>query len=357
MLENFGRFSGETNYHPPALWFYLPVLSYGLAPWVVFLPPALTTALEHEGKQRLPDGQTAPWNAGFCLFYRCRFCIHVSRENTAFLLYSAGIRRNGRAHRHNMRPLDPGAFHWRRHLFMAQVRHRPPFLPCLDWLAPQAALQQLASPAESAAISTIAVAGLLAFSVGLVAQYAMLKAHRVELSLVTLAVSCAIAMTLLAPVAFDFSFRKMNLDLQTIATRLCGTSTQVVVYKSFNPSLMFYLRRPIDFLFEPKLLEKAGAGPVKKPRHLFVITRDKDSQELLSLYSDNMRLVDAQGHWRVFETTGLSAYKQQPLWMLYQYCFERLVKGKDKYGPMVVPYSAGLPRIRHLRPMQATPPH
>lgn len=41
VFENLGRFEGSTVFRNREPWFYLPVLAYGFAPWVLLLPPAL----------------------------------------------------------------------------------------------------------------------------------------------------------------------------------------------------------------------------------------------------------------------------------------------------------------------------
>jgi len=62
--ENLGRFSGKQEYHDASsFWFYLPVLLFGLLPWVAFLPHAVARWQWAPATRRGQLVQWALWSA------------------------------------------------------------------------------------------------------------------------------------------------------------------------------------------------------------------------------------------------------------------------------------------------------
>lgn len=368
LFENFGRFNGETNYAAPKIWFFLPVLGYSFLPWLVFLPPALKQAFA--GKKLLAqsnaavgattagsqsdsasiDAQAASADKrqrGMLVFacWASAVFVFMSLSRTQLSYY--------------ILPMYTGAAAIVGLLLDQYITRFRATGEKSSWYAvvsPLAALVGAAGgigglvyimrfEALPAGLRAMGMAGCAALLLGTALQ-AFVGRKNLEKGIYMLIAACIFSCALLAPVGYHIGWENANGDLQRLLGRTNGTLKQLAFYKSFNPSAMFYCRRPIDFLFDKRLFLKTDNMAGTRDYRMYCLVQDKDVKDLLELYGDRMTLMDKEGRWSKYEMHNLTPHHQEPLWMLYKYCYENLVKEKDKFGPVGVPYGAGVP-IRH----------
>ncbi|MGH9549309.1 MAG: hypothetical protein ACRD3W_08040, partial [Terriglobales bacterium] len=191
----------------------------------------------------------------------------------------------------------------------------------------------------SADLIVLGLAACAVFWVGMTMQYALLRSDRVRSCINVLVGTFALVTALAAPAVFDVTYRFMQSDLYNITMEAKQRTGFTVVFRSFNPSVMFYLQRPTNSIFDERKfkINENATQPV------FIITQQKDGDRLIAKFPQNVHVLDKQGNWCLFLGTHMTVREQETLETLYTYCMDNIVTEKDKWGPATVPYAAGIP--------------
>lgn len=351
IYENLGRFAGRTNLGKAVWWYYLPVIGYGFAPWILVLPFAGFSILK-TGLRRKPAAQE-----GFT---------EEKDRRSLFLLY---------------------LFVWSltEFLFFSCSKTKmdtyilpsfAPFAVCVavkiqEWLvagnAPAA--QSRAAKVGKAVFNTSAVLGFLLLIGGPIASCILVKTDivgkislalasallaaglilssryykhgKIEQSVVAVALGFALAAGLCQPVGFQIGSKKRWDDLKLIASHLKDKDADIAIFNTFKPAAMFYARAPIDSFFHPHQLKKAEPGTAGRPQ--LVIVSDKVVDRLISRPWVNLKLIERSGEWAVYEAVGARLERNLTLEEVFNKpkALEMAVSGKAEWGPLTVPYAAG----------------
>ncbi len=351
IYENLGRFAGRTNLGKAVWWYYLPVIGYGFAPWILALPFAGFSILK-TGLRRKLSAQ-----AGFS---------EEQDRRSLFLLY---------------------LFVWSltEFLFFSCSKTKmdtyilpsfAPFAVCVavkiqEWLAAwnDPATQNRAAKVGKAVFTTSAILGFLLLiggpiascilvktdilgkvslalasallAAGLILSSRYYKQGKIEQSVVSVALGFALAAGLCQPIGFQIGSKKRWDDLKLIATHLKDKDADIAIFNTFKPAAMFYARAPIDSFFHPHQLKAAEPGAGGRPQ--LVIVNDKVVDRLISHPGVNLKLIERSGEWAVYEAVGSCLERNLTLEEVFNKpkALDMAVSGKAEWGPLTVPYAAG----------------
>ena len=350
LYENFARFAGHTNLGKAVWWYYLPVIGYGFAPWIVLLPFVAYSIV------------------------RAKFEKHADKTDVVFA-YAGG----------NKQQFLFYLFIWSltEFLFFSCSRTKldtyilPSLAPCAvclgiqveDWLK---ASETSAEDAKSlkvgkAFIGAAFVLGILILFGGPVAGFLLVKADllskiavaagavmlasglilcsrlskkgKYKQALVVFACGFALAAALAQPVGFQLGSKKRWDDLKLIATNLRGKDVDIAIFNTFKPAVMFYSLSGVDSFFHPHQIEKGD----KPGRPLIVIASDKVVDRLKAQPGVELKPVERSGEWAAYEAVGSKLSRNLTLEQVFSQpqAFDLAVSGKSDWGPLTVPYAAG----------------
>lgn len=351
IYENLGRFAGRTNLGKAAWWYYLPVIGYGFAPWILALPFAGVSILKSGLKRKQASDE------GFS---------EVSDTRNLFLLY---------------------LFVWSLTEFLffscSKTKMDTYILPCFapfavcigiktqQWLKilSDADAQSKAAPVSKAVFAFAGILGFLFLVGGPIASFILVKTDTVgkvsialasallalgllfcarfykegklEQAVASFAAGFALAAGLCQPIGFQIGSKKRWDDLKLIATHLKDKEADIAIFNTFKPAAMFYTRGPIDSFFHPHQLKQAKPGDDARPQ--LVIVSDKVVDRLISRPGINLKLIERSGEWAVYEAVGSRLERNLTLEEVFNTptALEMAVSGKAEWGPLTVPYAAG----------------
>lgn len=360
--ENFARFAGHTNLGKSTWWYYLPVLGYGFAPWIILLPLAGISILKSGLKLKV-SSQSQPgeievfaphcpeeissggkqlflfylliWGLSEFLFFSCSktkmdtyilpsfapfaVCVAIKAEEwLQGIQHSADKEGRGRE---------------------AMLFGAAAILGFVLLIAGPVATFILVKT-ETAGQLSIA-AGTVCLALGLIFCSRCYKAGRVEAAVAAFACGFALAAALCQPVGFQLGSKKRWDDLKLLSRHLYGKDVDIAIFNTFKPAVMFYSRNSVDSFFHPHQLEKIEAGENSRPQ--MVIVSDKVIDRLLAQPGLNLKLVERSGEWAVYEAVGARLRRNLTLEEVFTkpQAFEMAVSGKGDWGPLTVPYAAG----------------
>ena len=337
LYENLGRFEGHVNHAHEELWYYLPVLAYGFFPWVMFLPEALKRAFPgRESKPVWESKQAAGLLLMACWILTVLVFFTLSRTKLqtyilpcfAAMAVIIAVTLEG----------------W---LGTAQANRRPP--RSLGILSPILALLGLAAACAGpiAAVTVkhidlwmrlVAALSGLCLGVGWIYQFMLLRRQQFERSLWCLLSTSTVVCALVTPVAFELGYRYRDADLREVIRCIPRHHSKVAIYQDFKPSIMFYLRRPVDSFFSPDWLVKVDDPHANAQPRQFVITSQKADRDLIAAHGGRLSLVASKGSWRVYETVRLSLLPLPTLEQTFKY---RLNMSTNKYSWGTLPFAGG----------------
>ncbi|HEY9869569.1 MAG TPA: glycosyltransferase family 39 protein [Candidatus Obscuribacterales bacterium] len=134
---------------------------------------------------------------------------------------------------------------------------------------------------------------------------------------------------------------------RTLIRPLQGEPGQVSFYQEFKPSVMFYLKRPVDTFFSPDQLALAGTGglegvpggPAVTP--LYILAGKGGIKPLLAVHRDQLKLIDRKGPWHLFQAEGLTLRKLPTLEEAFRKRMQ-MTSGKFTWGAL--PFAGGSAR-------------
>jgi 4-amino-4-deoxy-L-arabinose transferase-like glycosyltransferase len=277
--------------------------AWGFAPWILFLPDALKMAFAYGGKnnqgwraRRLNVIEQAQGQGLlFCASYVVAVLALVpfSQAQTSGYILAlvapcsvlVGVRLSQWASRTSVH-VTPRV--WR--VFCLFLAIAAP----LGALAGAVAIHVLFENMPPV-ITGLGLAGCVAFWVGMTLQYGLFRSERIRASIATVVYTFVVCTALFAPVAFDIAYRCLQQDLYTLTTEVRQRGGQVVLYKSFAPSVLFYLQRPVDCIFDSQSMVKDSA----RRRPMYVLAKTKAAAQLCAEFPGQVNQLDQHGDWRL----------------------------------------------------------
>lgn len=351
---NLARISGLLGHSHPEWWFYLPVILYGFAPWIVFLPGALyrgAVTVRQYWNEKLPI--TA--RQEFILFLWCWFfgmlalvSIPSAKLHTyivpllppAALLVACSI--------------DDGLRYWKQHavtpltfklegvvcalagVFAISVGcatavafGQTEILGTLPAKLSSALCEVLELLHWNGAI-LVSVSSILLGAALLSVCHKMLRNDPVgAVNILFLSLACASIIA--TPVAFDLAYRLNGADLHTAIRVLENRRDgEITVFNDFKPSVSFYLKRPTDSFFQPEDL--IVDVPTSK---VYVILKTVDTPRLAASPGSS-RMLSHCDDWLVLEKSGVKLKKEPTL--------DEILKGEARSinaEAFILPFNGG----------------
>lgn len=364
--ENFARFAGHTNLGKSTWWYYLPVIAYGFAPWILFLPFAAFSILrsglkvrslsssssssssESESSTEGPSmGENSSEERQQFLFYLLVWAL------CEFLFFSCS---KTKMDTYILPSLAPFAIclaikidEW---LNIAKNQTDSGPGKTFDFLFKSAfivgSVFLIAGPIASFVLIKTEFFGKLTFalaaavlSAGLILCSRFYKSGQNQNAFAAFACGFALAAGLCQPIAFQLGSKKRWDDLKILSTHLRGKDADVAIFNTFKPAAMFYCQSPVDSFFHPHQLERVEAGVKARPQ--YVICSDKVIDRLINHPGLNLKLVERSGDWAVYEAVGAKLRRNLTLEEVFTkpQAFEMAISGKGDWGPLTVPYAAG----------------
>lgn len=364
--ENFARFAGHTNLGKSTWWYYLPVIGYGFAPWIVLLPFAgfgilksglklkttntTTTSVSQSAETVVLDPQTIEanspstrqlfllylfiWALSEFLFFSCSktkmdtyilpsfapfaVCVAIKVEEWLRVLESLGGETRSRG--------------WATWLCLLSI-----ILGFVILIAGPIATFILV---KTELIGKLAIAsGSVCLALGLIFFYRFYNAGKFDQAVAAFACGFALAGALCQPIGFQLGSKKRWDDLKLLSEHLNGKDVDIAIFNTFKPAVMFYSRNSVDSFFHPHQLEKVGVQ--KRPQ--MVISSDKVVDRLIAQPGLQLKLVERSGEWAVYEAAGATLRRNLTLEEVFTkpQAFEMAISGKGDWGPLTVPYAAG----------------
>jgi len=285
--ESWCNFASSTNYVRA-----FSAIGWGFAPWILFMPNALKLAFSNHAEHLdQPQRRGLLFFASFVVAVMLLLPFAQSQTSGYILALLApssvliGVLLSQWASRTSVH-FTPAV--WRNFcLFLAVVAP-------LGALAGGVAIHFLFKNVP-AMITGFGLAGCVAFWVGMTLQYGLLRSERVGGCVATVVYTFVVCTALFVPVAFNIGYSCLQQDLYALTTEVKQRGGQVVLYKSFAPSVMFYLERPVDCVFDSQLMSKDEL--TKQPT--YVLARAKAADNLRSLFPGQIHQLDQRGDWRL----------------------------------------------------------
>ncbi|MFA7339545.1 MAG: glycosyltransferase family 39 protein [Candidatus Obscuribacterales bacterium] len=396
IYENLARFQGKTNLHKSNFFYYLPVLAYGLAPWFLLLPQTFKltffqplakvwfggTRLSFKSSYR-PYAQDMkprdPAQADLealkgeyldfdllqnrAVFYLASWCTAVllffSLSKTQLDTYAMPL----------IAPLSvlvavamsrladgPGQF-----AFDDQAKWDRLWLIIVSWLVcfltlgaalilPLLAFFMTGSTGQKLSLALGGAVTLL----GAAAQIRELLAKRYSANLLVAALSICVLTSYVTPVAFQYFAAQKQDNMKAVASYIPDCHEEIALYGAFKPSLMTYLKRPVDTMShidqfivvnDPLPDDGLSYGPTKSGRKQLIIGDDKHMKDFAARPDLKLSEMFREGDWAIYELTNGYAARPKSLeesfkWMLHA---GQSFTSSNSFGPLTVPLGGGDP--------------
>lgn len=402
IYENLARFQGKTNIHKGNLFYYFAVVAYGLAPWFLFAPQTLrqlfwlpltkrwcegkklvfkstyrpyenlmsktdsparanqkdsdlqeTFAGEHLDQGLVSERSTfylACWVLGVFSF----FSLSKTQLDTYILpilapsaiLLAVAMVQTIKA---GADPEASPAMQWDRRWFSILS-----FIVLALTLAATLASGYVAAtwtafrPNQNLFLALAALAGLT----GTIAQLrALIGKHAYAATLAQALTICALTAALF-PVGFQYFSHERQENMRKLAEHLPSCRDEIALYGAFKPSLIHYLRRPIDTISTVDQFTLARGpipddglsyGPTPSGRKQIVIGDDKHMKDFQTRPELKLKELFREGDWAAYELT--NGYVERPKsleesfkWMM---AAGQSFTASNDFGPLTVPLGGG----------------
>ncbi len=344
LYENLGRFNGEVNHEHSEVWYYLPILVYGFAPWVIFLPSAIANVW----RSRRSSGHIGRAGVDALLLLTC----FAATVITVFSISAAKLQTY-------ILPAFPALAVLVAVLFERWTRHAertPRWLKISSGVLAMVALgAAIAVPILAIFVKGIAwpeklVGGMIGalVAVGWALVLLFFRRGRIAFPLYASVATTVVGCALISYVAFQVGYQYRGASLHELIRPLIGRQVNVAFYREFKPSVMFYLRQPVDTFFIPQQLVPANswlantAGVTTTSGALYILAGKDDLRSLAAGQEGRFRLLDRKGSWCLLETDSLSLRKLATLEETFKQDL-RLDMGGHNWGS--VPFAGGPRRI------------
>lgn len=353
VFENFGRFGGTTVFRNREFWFYLPVVAYGFAPWVLILPSALAWGFN---KWRTSDANDqlaktlllmAVWSAAIFLFFsfsqtKLKTYILPIFPSLAMLcgMYFDRTIGNG-----NSRTKTLKVFSTVIAAAGVLVLFLVPFW-CALLTSPALAKFILAERAVQLNSipdwTKIAVfVGLLLVGTLFILQRFFLRGN-VTASVAVLAAAMVSGSSIGSTALFRIFYEMKQADIDSAARSIVAldpaNTVPVAVYLEFRPAIFAIIKRPVDSFYELQHLDRLPKG--EHPPQ-YILASGVHAQELLNVYQKDMRVISHHRQWHVIATNSLRVRRLPTMEVAIKKGI-RFAAGRHTWGTL--PFGGGIKR-------------
>jgi len=411
IYENLARFQGKTNLHKSNFLYYFPVLAYGLAPWFLLLPQTFKltffqplakvwfggTRLSFKSSYRPYAQDMKPrdpaqddkdalraeyldfdllqnravfylgsWATAVLLF----FSLSKTQLDTyamplvaplTVLIAVAMTRLADSSVAKAAAEAELAAAASDKFAFDDQAKWDRLWLIIVSWLVcfltlgaalglPLMAFLMTGSSAQKLSLALGGAVTLL----GAAAQIRELLARRYSANLLVAALTICVLTSYVTPVAFQYFAAQKQDNMKAVASCIPDCREEIALYGAFKPSLMHYLKRPVDtmshidqFILATEPLPDDGLsyGPTKSGRKQLIIGDDKHMKDFAARPELKLREMYRQGDWAIYELTNGYAARPKSLeesfkWMLHA---GQSFTSSNNFGPLTVPLGGGDP--------------
>jgi 4-amino-4-deoxy-L-arabinose transferase-like glycosyltransferase len=388
IYENLARFQGKTNFHKGSPIYYVPVLAYSLAPWVLIFPqliknylflPALqcwqefrsgaTSLMGKSGFTYRPHRPKAQEQAHQpkeitteetykrSLFYLCTwvastfafFSISKTQLDTYILPIIAPLSVILACGMHDILEAKKENRDWDR-LWLTIIFWLISVLLSLVGLA--LAYLALFKPDFSGGDKALLlVSSIISIACSILSFKNLAKAKK-EKTLHSQIFAIALLTALLHPLGLQYYSLKKQAGLAKVATRFATSKEDICLYGPFKPSVIYYLKRPVDTIsatgqFQlmngPLPDDGLSYGPTPSGHRQIVISDDAHFKDFRSRPELKFDELYRHRDWAAYEL--LNGYAQKPKsleesfkWLLVS--GHSLVDTGD-FGPLTVPLGGG----------------
>lgn len=194
----------------------------------------------------------------------------------------------------------------------------------------------------------------LAAGAGLTGTVAQVLARRAKLFYETILAAALTICALTAgiyPVAFQY-MAQGQVEMRALAAHLPDCLEEIALYGAFKPSLIHYLKRPVDtvpsidqFVVATQPLPRDGLsyGPTPSGKKQLIIGEDRYIIDFARRPDLKLKQLYREGHWAAYELT--NGYIERPKSL--EECFKWILStgqslaASNDYGPLTVPRGGG----------------
>ncbi|MDP3506560.1 MAG: glycosyltransferase family 39 protein [Candidatus Melainabacteria bacterium] len=200
---------------------------------------------------------------------------------------------------------------------------------------------------------SLALAGAVTL-LGAAAQIRELLAKRYSANLLVAALTICVLTSYVTPAAFQYFAAQKQDNMKAVASNIPDCREEIALYGAFKPSLMTYLKRPVDtmshidqFIVATDPLPDDGLsyGPTKSGRKQLIIGDDKHMKDFAARPELKLIEMHRAGDWAIYELTNGYAARPKSLeesfkWMLHA---GQSFTSSNNFGPLTVPLGGGDP--------------
>lgn len=396
VYENLARFQGKTNMHKHNLFYFVSVLAYGIAPWFLMLPQTLKMtffqplaniwlggkrlsfkstyrpyAKDMKAKEPVGDDETyrgeyldeklllsrsifylASWTVAVFVFfslsqtqldtYAMPLIAPLSILMAISMLGLASGKSKGKediagTEKENDKFDIEDQEKWDR-LWLNVVL----WLICIFSFAAALSLPVVAFGVETATGSQrlgFALGGVITL-VGAVAQLRQLIKKQLQSDLFSAALTICVLIAYVHPIALQMYARTKQDDMVKLAGYLPDCHEEVALYGPFKPSLVYYLKRPVDTFSD---IGQFFTGTAPSHRKQLIFGDDQHMKDFERRPDLKLTVLFREGKWAVYELTNGYAARPRSL----EESFKMILKAgeslaaSNKFGPLTVPLGGG----------------
>ncbi len=342
LYENYARFSGHTNLAHTAWYHYFIVLLYGFFPWIVLLIPALRNSALASGRF-LQSRQALLFLTIWAVSFFAFFSFSKTQLDTYMLPLLAPLSIVVAAYIESV--LETGIrtkkySSWLKVLCLTLIVMFLIGLP--SFLVVNAFKGNAVLPfIERIVLVAFAIAG------GGLAVWFLANRH-VERAFASVLGTLICIASLGVVGAFQYADRIGQKALRDMCLAYRDQHLKFAMFRGFKPSIMFYLRQPVDSFFHDSQIV-ANRVPSRHHRAIrlpeAVIVHENALPLLVVPSGVQLKLKEHHRGWYLFELEGGRIESVAELQTMFSDAetFQRAISGQSDWGPLTVPYGAGDP--------------
>jgi len=342
LYENYARFSGHTNLAHTVWYHYFIVLLYGFFPWIVLVLPALKDAVlrcDYNLQSRKALLFITVWAVSFFAF----FSFSKTQLDTYMLpllaplsilvgSYIESALKTGIRTKMHSRWLKAFCLT----LVVLFLIGLPSFLVVIAFKG-----NAVFPFIERFVLVVFAITGS-GLAVWFLANRHVDRAFAVLLGTFI----CIASVGIIG--GFQYADRVGQKALRDMCIAFRDQHLKFALFRGFKPSMMFYLRQPVDsFFHESQIVPNGVPGRHQhSPRLQEVVIVHENALPLLAAPSGvQLKLKEHHRGWYLFELEGGRVDSVEELQAMFSDpdAFKRAISGQSDWGPLTVPYGAGNP--------------
>ncbi len=341
LYENYARFSGHTNLAHNSPFHYFRVISYGFFPWILLLPAAFMEVSQARVQASLSRSYLALMSC-YAIAVFMFFSFSKTQLDTYILPVIAPLsvlvgcyldRVLALASRQFSDTFARGGTKWLN--WFAWL------ISALFFLTGPALVYAAAVPLEGDLPFVPCLAVALILMAGAFVQALLLKSRQLALSVYSIFLLLIFSAVFITNFTFSYLDQTGQRQLRDLCCAVAQPGDRFALFRSFKPSLMFYLKRPVDSFFHPSQLIVADRKAL--PFRQFVVVHEHVMSYLQLPDGVTLLPVSEKGGYHLFLLTKGKLDQVETLEAIFgnEEAFQRSIMGQSDWGPLTVPYGGG----------------